>query len=473
MSKAFLNYYRCPEFYVHFDVSGHRAPSVGYFRWGADTICYGSLTSGSLAHLPDGHLHDVSDGIRIRDAHASLPFDPEEVLENLQRERYSNHSGEGSLSSAAVRNLYYKLRPLLGVHVRKPLQRLRLRNWKSIPFPEWPVDLTVDRVHRRLLALTMRANDFDSIPFIWFWPQDYQSCAIITHDVETAEGRDFCGQLMDIDESFGFRCSFQVVPELRYAVPKSFLALIVQRGCEVNIHDLNHDGRLFEEHAEFLRRVKKINQYAHDFGARGFRAGALYRNPDWYDALEFDYDSSIPSVGHLDPQNGGCCTVLPFFIGNIIELPVTCMQDYTLFHILNEYSTSIWRRQINIITENHGLITILTHPDYLKEARAQACYKEILGYLAEMRDTKSVWTPLPREVAEWWRQRSEMKLVLARGDWHIEGPGKERAHIAYAMLAGDSVMYHCPTPGSAWSSYPHRHIGGIDCPDPSISPGAT
>src|SRR5580700_9910875 len=104
-----------------------------------------------------------------------------------------------------------------------------------------------------------------------------------------------------------------------------------------------------ERRAEFLRRAKHINLYGLKFGAEGFRSAVLYRNLDWYDALEFSYDMSVPNVAHLDPQQGGCCTVFPYFIGKVLELPVTATQDYSLFHILNDYSTSLWKRQISLI----------------------------------------------------------------------------------------------------------------------------
>ena len=250
---------------------------------------------------------------------------------------------------------------------------------------------------------------------------------------------------MDIDASFGFRSSFQVVPEDRYSVSNGYLDSIKDRGFEVNVHDLKHDGRLYAEHAEFLNRAKAINGYKRDFGAKGFRSGVLYRNADWYDALDFEYDMSIPNVAHLDPQRGGCCTVMPFFIGDIVELPITCTQDYTLFNILNDYSTRVWKRQIELIRANHGLVSVLVHPDYVIESRAQTCYKELLGYLAELRDSDSMWTPLPQEVAEWWRQRSQMKLVFDNGAWRIEGKGSERARIAYATAGEEGgVNYILP-----------------------------
>jgi hypothetical protein len=169
---------------------------------------------------------------------------------------------------------------------------------------------------------------------------------VVTHDVETIKGRDFCTALMDVDDSFAIKSSFQLIPEKRYPLSPSFVAQLRERGFEVNVHDLNHDGRLFAGKARFLERAPRINEYGRALGARGFRSGALYRNPDWYEALAFSYDMSVPNVAHLDPQRGGCCTVMPYFIGKMLELPVTTTQDYALFHILKDFSINLWRLQI-------------------------------------------------------------------------------------------------------------------------------
>src|SRR5262249_52006779 len=156
-----------------------------------------------------------------------------------------------------------------------------------------------------------RSQGRSRLPFVWFWPEGAPSAVILTHDVETIAGRDACTWLMDTDEACGFKASFQLVPEGRYEITPSFREGIRQRGFEVNIHDLNHDGRLFDERDEFRRRAHRINGYAQEFGARGFRSGVLYRRPEWFDALHVAYDMSIPNAGHLEVQRGGCCTVMP------------------------------------------------------------------------------------------------------------------------------------------------------------------
>jgi hypothetical protein len=290
----------------------------------------------------------------------------------------------------------------------------------------------------------MQASGVEELPFIWFWPEGAANCLVITHDVETTSGRDFTFDLMDLDESYGFKAAYQVVPEKRYPVSDDYVSGIRNRGCEFNIHDLNHDGRLYEERAEFVRRAARINEYARRYGSRGFRAGAMYRRQEWYDAFEFDYDMSVPNVAHLEPFRGGCCTVMPYFIGNILELPLTTAQDYSVFHILNEYSIELWQQQIALIKKKHGLMSFLTHPDYLIERRAQKVYETLLDYLRQMIMEESIWGALPAQLNAWWRARSRMQIVSRAGNWEIQGQGSDKARLAYAHLEGDRLSYHLP-----------------------------
>jgi len=279
------------------------------------------------------------------------------------------------------------------------------------------------------------------VPFVWFWPDGAPSCTIMTHDVEHLSGRNFCSRLMDLDDSAGIKSAFQIVPEGRYPVPDSFLDEIRDRGFEINVHDLNHSGRLFASREDFRRGAEEINAYGRRFGAVGFRSGALYRNQAWFDALDFSYDMSVPSVAHLDPQRGGCCTAMPFFIGRILELPLTTIQDYTLFHILNDYSIDVWKHQVAAVTQQHGLASFIVHPDYIIPKRARSTYQALLEHLARVRDAGQTWIALPREVDRWWRERSRMSVVRDGSGWRIEGVGKERASLASATLVDDTLAF--------------------------------
>lgn len=418
---------------------------TGFFRFGNDTICYGQCATGVAADVPNSVQFDASKALSLVNSEIRLPFDMASVVENLRRERYTRQSQPGPKRIAnhrLIRECYYFIRALLPVGIRRHLQRAYFKGWQNLAFPRWPVDCTVDGLHEALLRLSMMATGRRKVPFVWFWPDGASGCLILTHDVETAVGRDFCSSLMDIDLAHGFRASFQVVPEKRYEVPESFVDEIRGRGFEFNIHDLNHDGHLFDEKSEFLRRAQKINGYAKRYNARGFRAGAMYRNLDWYPAFEFSYDMSVPNVAHLEPQRGGCCTVMPFFVGKLLEIPLTATQDYSLFHILNECSIDLWKRQIELIERRNGLISFITHPDYLIRSRQRGVYEALLAHLREVVDRDFVWATLPGELDQWWRARSEMRIIHDGNGLRIVGPQCERARIAYATLDDEGIVYN-------------------------------
>jgi hypothetical protein len=150
---------------------------------------------------------------------------------------------------------------------------------------------------------------------------------------------------------------------------------------------------------------------------------------------------SIPNTGHLEVQRGGCCTVMPYFIGEILELPLTTAQDYSLVHILKDFSNDVWKNQIESVIASHGLLSFIVHPDYLGVDRARRAYRVLLDQLSHLREAGRCWVTLPREVDRWWRERSQMTLVRDGSRWRIEGPGRERARIAYAVLDGDELVY--------------------------------
>jgi hypothetical protein len=432
-STAVVDHFKCPAELVPLETSGDLSRDEGYFRCG-EAVGYGRLADASPSRFVDQapRVEGVS-------AHgiATLPFDLSAVVDNLRKERYCQRAPQGLQSfsaSRASRRTYYFLRPLLGVSVRKHLQKLRLAGWERILFPRWPVEFSVEDLMHVALAAALRATGERAIPFIWFWPDAAPASVMMTHDVEGASGCDFCGHLMDLDESYGIRSSFQFIPESASRVPASLWDLVRRRGFEANLHDLNHDGALFQSRRLFAERVARINQYARDLNCRGFRSGAMYREQAWFDAFEFSYDMSVPNVAHLEPQRGGCCTVMPYFVGDILELPLTATQDYSLFHIIGDYSTKLWRHQIELIRRRHGLISFITHPDYLRNSRARSVYRELLAHLVGIQREHQVWMALPGEIDLWWRSRHAMQLVRQGGSWRIVGPGSERARLAWARL---------------------------------------
>ena len=441
-NRALLAFYLCPEQFIDIELAGRLSNDVGYFRFGPGTICYGNSSSGYRTSRPDAALYDALADVRSHSTQVDFPFNLTEVIDNLRLERYTQDGGDVvSRWERPLKSIYYLLRPLMNVQVRKRIQRARLAGWRNLSFPRWPVDTTVEDLCEKSLLLSMKAKGVDKIPFIWFWPDGARSCVAMTHDVETERGRDFCAELMNIDESFGIKASFQIVPEGRYEISEALMQAIRDRGFEINVQDLNHDGNLIRDADEFRRRAIKINKYAKSHGISGFRAAVLYRNLDWYNALHFSFDMSVPNVAHLDPQRGGCCTVTPYFFGDTLEIPVTTTQDYMLFHLLNDYSLELWKAQTDLIVAKNGLLSFIVHPDYVIEEKARAVYKGLLAFLRELGQKQKLWFTLPGEINRWWRARSQMRIVGTGGNWRIEGEGAERANLAFAQRVGDRLEY--------------------------------
>lgn len=446
VNQALLDYYRLPadSFPSSMTTSPSLSGDTGFFEFGAGNICYGQCQAGVAKEVKDAGEFDAFRHVHLENTTIQFPFVFTDVVENLRRERYRRKELGGEsllLESKVARSLYYLIRDYVPVSIRHRLQKLYFRDWKKLPFPAWPVDFTVDNLHELYLRLFMELTGVKKVPFIWFWPEGAPSCLILTHDVETSGGRDLTSRLMDLDDSYGFRASFQVVPEKRYKVSDEYVCEIRSRGFEFNVHDLNHDGRLYLDHERFLRRAARINSYIQQYKSRGFRAGSMYRNQDWYDAFTFSYDMSVPNVAHLEPMRGGCCTVMPHFIGKILELPVTTTEDYTLFHIFDDLSIELWKHQVALVSERHGLMSVLTHPDYLFDDCARHVYPSLLDHLRKMIDRDKVWAALPGDVDLWWRARSQMRLVHKGSEWEIVGPEKEKARVAYAILDAGRLIY--------------------------------
>ncbi len=442
LSRSVLDHFRCPKDFLDFGLSGELSFDEGFFRFGPHLTCYGRSVGGNGERQVESSLHDTFDAVVLDDGKVNLPFDATEVINNLRLERYAV-SRAGSLERL-LRRAYYFVRPLTNLSLRRQVQRFHARNWQKQLFPHWPVDTTVENLCETLLLLSLRAKHVDRIPFVWFWPRGARGCVMMTHDVETKRGMNLCEDLMDLDDSFGIKASFQIVPERRYRVSAKLLGMMRRRGFEVGIQDLNHDGRLFDDRQEFQRRAALINCYASKYRAKGFRSAVLYRKPQWYDAFDFSFDMSMPNVAHLDPQRGGCCTVMPYFIGKILELPLTTTQDYMVFHLLNQRSIDLWKSQVELIMEKNGLASFIVHPDYVRERENESVYLDLLGYLRDLRSRTNVWAALPHEIDSWWRARSAMTVEPDGSTWRVVGEGSERAVLAYAKTLNGKLVYELP-----------------------------
>ena len=148
------------------------------------------------------------------------------------------------------------------------------------------------------------------------WPKGKKFSFVITHDVEWDAGLAIAPKLVEIEKRHGFVSSWNLVPE-RYPIDWSIVDGLRKEGLEIGVHGLIHDGKLFQSHKVFQERLVKIHYYAKEWGAVGFRSPSTIRNIEWMPELKFEYDSSYFDTSPYEPQPGGCCSIWPFYIGDL------------------------------------------------------------------------------------------------------------------------------------------------------------
>jgi hypothetical protein len=121
MNDSFLEYFKCPERYARFGMSGSLSANGRYFHLGPEDVCYGRLSqpqNGSDA----GMMRDALQEVRIDGSSISLPFDFKEVVDNLRLELYpSSARNEQSMVNSLLAAAYYYVRPVMPVDIRKHL----------------------------------------------------------------------------------------------------------------------------------------------------------------------------------------------------------------------------------------------------------------------------------------------------------------------------------------------------------------
>jgi hypothetical protein len=372
-----------------------------------------------------------------RDAEGNLllPFDPAELITNCWSERY-RRIGRSALSAAALRRakqLYYRARPLLPRSVQLRLRRGFTGVQRRASFPRWPVEPALHDLQALLLGLLADMAG-EPLPRIASWPDGHSWALVLTHDVETDVGYRHVAPMRDLEVRRGVRSAWNFVP-LRYDVEDEVVEALLAGGFEVGVHGLLHDGRDLASPALLRRRLPRMREYAERWRAGGFRSPALNRDWDVMRTLGFQYDSSYPDTDPYQPDPGGCCSWLPFFNGETVELPITLPQDHTLLEILGRREPVEWFDKARELRRRGGMALLITHPDYMLEAARLDAYDRFLETFAA---DPGVWTALPREVAGWWRRRACSSIERTPGGWAIRGPAAQQGRIELVDGSGEA-----------------------------------
>jgi hypothetical protein len=330
---------------------------------------------------------------------------------------------------------YYVAKPMMPRRLQLAMRRLYAKRQARSDFPSWPIEALLVERRRDELRAALAETGSDRIPTIADWPEGRRFAAVLTHDVEGPSGVANVRKIIDIERRHGLSSSWNFVAEW-YPIPDGLFDEIRTSGCEIGLHGIKHDGRLFESRQTFERELPAIHRYLASWEAKGFRSPATHRNADWMPELGALYDSSFPDTDPFEPQAGGCCSILPFFLGDLVELPITLVQDHTLWEVLRRDSIDLWTEKSDWLIANGGLINLITHPDYLDTPARLRMYEEFLEYLV---GHQSGWNALPWEVADWWRTREGLRLERDGATVWIDGEGAERANIDWASETADGI----------------------------------
>ncbi|MEO7299602.1 MAG: DUF354 domain-containing protein [Verrucomicrobiota bacterium] len=310
------------------------------------------------------------------------------------------------------------------------------------------VPSSVRRSVRRWFALRKREQVLDSWPILpgsqqppenWLgWPEGKQFALVLTHDVESLEGLEKCRALMKVEMELGFRSTFNFIPEGPYSVSRELRNELTQNGFEVGVHDLHHDGKLYRNRPEFVKKAARINHYLKEWGASGFRSGFMLHNLNWLHELNIQYDASTFDTDPFEPQPHGRETIFPFWVprptaplrpgermaegrataaSGYVELPYTLPQDSTLFVLFRERHPDIWFKKLDWVARHGGMALLDTHPDYMtmngqnqKRFTYPVSYYEKFLHYVKQKYAGLYWHALSREVAELVRCRHSARL---------------------------------------------------------------
>lgn len=333
-------------------------------------------------------------------------------------EQHFLHDAENARLSRMFR-VYYRLRPLIPLWLRQKLQKSRGEGMEGVP-PDWYIPTAFLKEFTQALRNAIASEPEAAI--IHPWPKPWKMCVSLTHDVETIDGLRRVDRLARLEESFGFRSCWNIVP-YKYKTDAGFIQDLTARGHEISVHGYNHDGRLFSSKRVFEGRRSSIQSAISDFGAVGFRAPMVHRNLDWILTLGTDYDASCFDVDPFQAMAGGVGSVWPFMKQKMVELPYTLPQDHTLFIALAQNDIAIWKQKIEFLRRWSGMAMLVTHPDYLDTEQRFDLYRQFLEHL---KSQTGVWFALPKEITKWWRARSESTLA---NNATVAGPVEERGQV--------------------------------------------
>jgi peptidoglycan/xylan/chitin deacetylase (PgdA/CDA1 family) len=174
------------------------------------------------------------------------------------------------------------------------------------------------------------------------------------------------------------------------------------------------------------------------------------------------------------PRSAEDYPALPFWIGDLLEIPVSLPDDELLVERLRltdvEQMAAIWTKALHQSHAREELFVLQLHPE-----RFPLCARALERVLQSAQSLPlPVWAASLHDIAVWWRQKRDLQLDLVSvggGQWEIGGEGPERG----TLLVRDAEPSVEATP---WKenyrlvTQPRFRVNSDRCPCLGISPSA-
>ncbi len=216
--------------------------------------------------------------------------------DHLLYERY-----RGPTNRSRKLEAYYALKPLMPRRLQLALRRAYAPRQAKAQFPAWPLESSLVEHRNAQLLEQVRASGRSRTPFVNWWPERKRAAAILTHDVEGPAGVANVMRVIELERRYGFVSSWNFVAEW-YPIPPGLFDDVRAAGCEIGLHGILHDGKLFSDRATFEANLPKIARYVQEWDVVGFRSPATGRNAAWMASSRSSTTARFPTPIRSSPS---------------------------------------------------------------------------------------------------------------------------------------------------------------------------
>lgn len=285
-------------------------------------------------------------------------FDPIQTIDFLVNEKY--------FVKKAVHNflLLSRLGPVIPPGMRKLAKQITYRLFKNSEesFPSWPIERSVELLRHIVSQVALEKRDS-------LWPAGKTFALAFSHDIDSLGGFANIDKIHKTEERYGVKSTWFVVGD-QIEKREDALKSLLKSGHELGLHGARHDHLYSSSDSGMIRMVlNKYKDIIARFGMKGFRSPYLGRSAGLFEALQnfFEYDSSVPDTALLspDPFVKGSCTVLPYKLGKLIEIPITLPLDSALLFLgyKEDDIFNVWKKKTEWVKGVGGVAVLNTHAE--------------------------------------------------------------------------------------------------------------